>query len=116
MQTKWAKRIKDWVNFYKTSFSFPSPCKILLDGNFIHSCLKNNIDALEKVTKIFPDKIIGFVTKCIIQELEHIGSPVEEALQKANNFDCLECKHEGIFSSDDCILNFVGCLKRKSEF
>lgn len=53
MQATWSKKIRDWMNLYKTTFQFKPPYRVIIDGNFLYSCVKHSLELLSKLKNIF---------------------------------------------------------------
>ena len=81
------KNHRKHLEFYRMQFQFKRPYKILLDGNFIHHCVKNNINVRDRLETAFSDKSIQpYVPDEVIEELTEIGAPCAEALAIASTF------------------------------
>lgn len=68
-------------------FHFQRPFKVLLDGNFLHACIKNKINVRDRMSNTLSDPQVELlVPEEVIDELTSIGAPCAEALSLATTF------------------------------
>ena len=81
------KQTRKILDFYRMQFQIQRPFKVLLDGNFIHHCVKNNINIRDRLSTLLSDpKVEPLVPNQVIDELTSIGAPCAEALAMASTF------------------------------
>ena len=65
-------------------FHIHRPFKVLLDGNFLHACIKNNINIHDRLSTTLSDPQVQLlVPDEVIAELTAIGAPCADALALA---------------------------------
>ena len=68
-------------------FHIHRPFKVLLDGNFLHACIKNNINIHDRLSTTLSDPQVQLlVPDEVIAELTAIGAPCADALALASTF------------------------------
>ena len=83
------------------------PFHVLCDTNFINFSIKNKIDIEKGLMDCLLAKCIPYVTDCVVQELEKLGSKYRVALRIVKtSFQRLTCLHKGTYA-DDCIVSRV---------
>ena len=55
MRIKRGKKYHKYVNFYRTVYKFVPPFKVLLDGNFFHHTVKEQINIRLQLHRILQD-------------------------------------------------------------
>ena len=120
MRIRRGKRYHKYVNFYRVVYKFVPPFKVLLDGNFIFSCVRNQFDIKHNLQKILQDQPFMVMTKCIMREVENLDRSkpfVRECLEQCKKIVKLPCKHTGgILSPDQCIKEFIGTKNESKVF
>ena len=67
------KHIKKVMRFFNVAFGVRPPYKIVLDGTFIHSMVKNKLPLAETLAKLLAAEVQVFTTRFVIAELTAIG-------------------------------------------
>ena len=120
MRIRRGKRYHKYVNHYRVVYKFVPPFKVLCDGNFIFSCVKNSIDLRPQLQKILQDQPFLVMTKCIMREVEKLDRTkpwVKECLDMCKNIVKVPCKHPGgILPPAECIKDFVGSRNEAKVF
>lgn len=119
MRIKRGKKYHKYVNFYRTVYKFVPPFKVLLDGNFFHHTVKEQINIRLQLHRILQDQPFIFLTKCVMRELENAGEDVlgPETLAMAKKTVKLPCTHGGgVISPDECILDYIGKRNENKVF
>jgi U3 small nucleolar RNA-associated protein 23 len=111
MKVKRAKHSKRVMSFYKFKYGFESPFNVLLDGTFCQAALKNQINIQEQVSKYLIEPSILLTTKCVVKELEKIGSEVYGAFLINKQFKLAKCPHTPLRSAAECLSH----LARRSK-
>ncbi len=111
-----------------TVFTFTSSCLFpnAVDGTFCQAALKGKIQIKEQLPKylggpimlgvlltLFTHYIITLIiflvtTKCILQELQSLGSELKGAYYIANRFQQRSCGHRTKLPAAQCIDGFIG--------
>ncbi|KAJ9530030.1 hypothetical protein QJQ45_023316 [Haematococcus lacustris] len=124
MRRKKHKHTRRAVQFYKLSFGFHEPYKVLVDGNFIHATQSSNLtDLYDHIARLLGGRVKLYVTRCMTRELEDLGVEVKEAshyalpgvsgtmqaLAAARGFNLHKCEHgRGECSAAACIQEQIG--------
>ncbi|GFH30694.1 uncharacterized protein HaLaN_29590, partial [Haematococcus lacustris] len=124
MRRKKHKHTRRAVQFYKLSFGFHEPYKVLVDGNFIHATQSSNLtDLHDHIARLLGGRVKLYVTRCMTRELEDLGVEVKEAshyalpgvpgtmqaLAAARGFNLHKCEHgRGECSAAACIQEQIG--------
>jgi U3 small nucleolar RNA-associated protein 23 len=81
------KQHRKTLDFYRMQFHIHRPFKVLLDGNFLHACIKNNINIHDRLSTTLSDPQVQLlVPDEVIAELTGIGAPCADALALASTF------------------------------
>mmetsp|Transcript_1414 Transcript_1414/g.1924 ORF Transcript_1414/g.1924 Transcript_1414/m.1924 type:complete len:250 (-) Transcript_1414:232-981(-) len=79
-----AKNIRKQLRFYRINYGIHPPFKVLLDGNFIFSCLKVKMDILDRLIKLLQESRCQlFVPKAVIDELKSLGPKFDASYEFA---------------------------------
>ena len=118
MRIKRGKKYHKYVNFFRVVYKFVPPFKVLLDGNFFHHTVKENMDIKLLLHRILEDQPFIFLTKCIMRELEDAEDILgPKTLAVARKTVKLPCNHPGgIIPPDECILNYIGKRNESKVF
>jgi len=94
--------------FFQYNTQLGPPYHILLDTNFINFSIKNKLDIVQNMMECLYAKCTGYITDCVLGELEKLGQKYKLALRiiKDPRFERLKCTHKGIYA-DDCLINRV---------
>jgi len=117
MKVKRLKKAGRILNHYHHDFGFSPPYSILADGTFCQAALKNKINLREQLPK-YLDGIVELVTtRCILEELEKLGSQLYGALVICRQFHLVQCPHTQARSAAECILRLArkGQSKERGE-
>jgi U3 small nucleolar RNA-associated protein 23 len=114
MKVKRAKHSRRVMSFYKFKYGFESPFNALLDGTFCQAALKNQINIQEQVSKYLIEPSVLLTTKCVLKELEKIGSEVYGAFLINKQFKLAKCPHTPVRSAAECI-SHLARRSKKSE-
>jgi hypothetical protein len=82
----------------------------LLDGNFIFSALKNNINIADRLKSLLQGEVVRFwILKSSMDELKSVGAKGEKSLQFCNEF-CTLINDDKINGSTafDKLIGFIG--------
>lgn len=63
---------------YKINLGLFQPYNIIIDGNFIKVALSKGMNIYKYLSKLLVGKIKLYTTKCIINELEKLGTDFED--------------------------------------
>ncbi|KAF5826665.1 Fcf1-domain-containing protein [Dunaliella salina] len=110
MRRKKHKHTRRAVGFYKLSYGFYEPFKILLDGNFIHATMSASmLDLPDLIHKLLGAQCKLYVTRCAMRELEELGEGFEKSLEAAHKYELHKCGHApGQCSAAKCIKDQIG--------
>jgi len=111
MKIKRVKRASKILTFYRFSYGFVPPYSILTDGTFTQAALQNKLNLREQLPKYLGEEVELAVTKCILNELEQLGTQVYGALAICRNFITVKCPHKPMRTAAECI----GHLARRSK-
>lgn len=109
MRRKKHKHTRRALRFYRISFGFRPPYKVLLDGNFVHA-----LDQMKKgeskdlVARLLGDQVKCYTTSCVQHELKKLGKEVAGARQLLKRYPLHKCGHEERCSAADCLLAQLG--------
>jgi len=117
MKIKRYKRVRRLLNFYKHTFQFSPPFKILVDGTFCQAALENKLNLREQI----PIYLNGcechfFTTICVRKELQALGGQFKGALSIANDYNLIKCKHPRPLSASQCLFKMAGENNGKKYF
>uniref|UniRef100_A0AAF5CVV5 PIN domain-containing protein n=2 Tax=Strongyloides stercoralis TaxID=6248 RepID=A0AAF5CVV5_STRER len=110
MKTKRLKRANKILTHFRYNFNLIPPYKILVDGTFALNALKDKINIMEQMPKYLGNSCELLTTKCVIKELEKLGSPVFGALHILKNYEIFHCPH----TPEKCVESCFLYLARKS--
>jgi len=111
MRTKRVKKANKTLNFFHFNYKYEPPYLILLDGTFCQAALENKINLREQMPKYLSAEIEMLVTKCVLNELEQLGTEVYGAFSIARQFSIAKCPHKPLRPACECILH----LARRSK-
>lgn len=108
------KAYRKTLDFYRMHFGIKRPYRVLLDGNFVHACVKNNINVRDRLATVLSDPDVDCqVPEAVIQELTAIGEPCTDALQLASTFKLARNRSSAApKSAAEGILKLVGASNR----
>ncbi|CAK5020744.1 unnamed protein product [Meloidogyne enterolobii] len=88
---------------------FGPPFHIMVDATFISYCVKNRLDIMEGFEDCLFDKVIPYIPKCVIVELERKERRFKSVLKIINDYrwQRLHCSHKKSINSDECIIRRV---------
>ena len=94
--------------FFQFNEALGPPYHVLLDTNFINFSVRNKLDIHEKMMDCLFAKCTGYITDCVMGELEKLGNKFKVALRVAKDprFQRLTCTHKGTYA-DDCLVERV---------
>ncbi|XP_010524485.1 PREDICTED: rRNA-processing protein UTP23 homolog isoform X2 [Tarenaya hassleriana] len=103
------KRNRRTVRFYKVSFGFRHPYKVLCDGTFVHHLVVNQITPADTaLSSLLGDPVKLFTTRCQLAELKRMGKVYAESLEAAQMLTTATCNHDKPKAADACILEVIG--------
>ncbi|CAB3402654.1 unnamed protein product [Caenorhabditis bovis] len=103
MKVKRLKRAHRLLTFYKYSYKFLPPYKVLVDGTFCSAALQEKINLAEQIPKYLGEETHLMTTKCVLSELEKFGPLLYGALVIAKQFEIVCCNHQKPKSASDCL-------------
>ena len=116
MKYKRQKKLKSILKNFKL-IGFEPPYKVILDGTLTMAALTHKVNLAEQIPSYFglgdsasADQIELCTTKCVIKELEKLGSYFFGALHILKQFKVVKCAH-----SRKKIKLPVNCLKSLAE-
>ena len=109
MRIKRAKKYKKYINYFKVAYKFKPPFKVLVDGNFFHTAVRNGFNLQEQLKGLFGDTVLPVMTGCIMSELEHLPREVVgETVKQAKGLVKEKCKHaKGFIDPGECIEHYI---------
>ena len=110
MQGKKNKKFRSIIHQYELNFGFRQPFNVLIDGNFLNSAKKIDLDLDKKIHKIYKAKTILCTTRCVKEELRKLGMTCSAAFNHACSMKTLRCSHATIVEPSMCISSHVGKL------
>ena len=109
MKAKRQKKIRQTFETYVKHFNFEKPYKLLVDGNFIKTCLDLNYDYQQKLQSLFGKRAEFVTTKCVVNELKTLGPMLANTLLSAQKLKQVNCTHvEEYLPANFCLKAFVG--------
>merc|ERR550534_2878706 len=98
--------------WYSHNTSLGPPFHVLLDTNFINFSLQNKLEIRLEMLKCLNAKGTGYVTDCVMAEIEKLGPKFNTCLRIAKDpgFKRLKCMHKGTYA-DDCLTSRVTTQK-----
>ena len=73
MKIKRQKTVRKFVLFYKSSFGYRAPFRILIDGTFCKAALNFQINISEQLSKYLDAEVRMFTTSCALAECQALG-------------------------------------------
>uniref|UniRef100_A0A0M3IP47 rRNA-processing protein UTP23 homolog n=1 Tax=Ascaris lumbricoides TaxID=6252 RepID=A0A0M3IP47_ASCLU len=116
MKVKRYKRAQRVLTVYRYNFGFEAPFRVLLDGTFAMAALKNKINLREQMPKYLNEEVEMCVTKCVLHELEQLGSALYGALHICKQFTVVQCPHEPMRSASDCLRHMARRMKNRTKY
>mmetsp|Transcript_8342 Transcript_8342/g.23913 ORF Transcript_8342/g.23913 Transcript_8342/m.23913 type:complete len:246 (+) Transcript_8342:87-824(+) len=113
MRRKKHKSTRRTVRFFKISFGFKEPFKVLADGNFLHTyrlACHGQAPLQEALSKLLGGSVKVFTSRCITAELRKMGEETADTVRLARK-TCkgAECPHEGKDCGPaECIMDLIG--------
>eukprot|EP00742_Colponemidia_sp_Colp-10_P006731 GILJ01007216.1.p1 GENE.GILJ01007216.1~~GILJ01007216.1.p1 ORF type:complete len:294 (-),score=50.98 GILJ01007216.1:277-1158(-) len=108
MKVRRYKLFRRYMRFYKMSFHFQEPFRVLVDGTFVQAALENKIHIKEQLVKMIQAKARPVITKCITDELRSLGDAFTGAAIICKGFNREKCGHANSVGAADCILSMIG--------
>ncbi|CAJ0603549.1 unnamed protein product [Cylicocyclus nassatus] len=107
MKVKRVKRANRILTFFKYSYKIVPPFRVLVDGTFCNAALANKINLREQLPKYLNGDVEVVTTKCVLAELENLGSPVYGALLICRQFTVDMCPHTPHRSPTECLAHLA---------
>ncbi|KAK6022369.1 hypothetical protein OSTOST_11940 [Ostertagia ostertagi] len=107
MKVKRLKRAHRILTFFKYNYKISPPFRVLVDGTFTNAALANKINLREQLPKYLGGDVEIVTTKCVLAELESLGSPVYGALVIARQFEVDVCPHTPSRPAADCLAHLA---------
>lgn len=114
MKVKRYKRAQRLISIYRYNFGLEPPYKVLLDGTFAMAALQNKINLREQIPKYLDAEVEICVTRCVLEELEMLGSVLYGALHICKQFDVEPCPHQPVRKAADCLRHMARRMKKKT--
>ncbi|WKY07748.1 hypothetical protein Q1695_007316 [Nippostrongylus brasiliensis] len=95
------------LTFFKYNYKIVPPFRVLVDGTFCNAALANKINLREQLPKYLGGVVEIATTKCVLSELESIGSPVYGALVIARQFELDVCPHTPHRPAAECLAHLA---------
>ncbi|KAK2196064.1 bifunctional rRNA-processing protein Fcf1-Utp23/PIN-like domain superfamily [Babesia duncani] len=95
MKVSKLKRVKRTLDFYRHLYDLTEPYKVLIDGSFAFSAVKQKIKLKEQLVKLLNGKVHAYVTQCILEELREMGNEFAEAVGVIEQYQRIKCCHGG---------------------
>jgi U3 small nucleolar RNA-associated protein 23 len=108
MQGKKNKKFRSVAKQYELHFDFRAPYNVIVDGNFLNTAKKIDIELQKKLFKIFKGRVFLCTTKCIREELKKLGMATSAAFNASLDMRTLKCAHEFAVEPSMCILSHIG--------
>ena len=108
MQGKKNRKFRSILKQFELHLDFRAPYNVIVDGNFLNTAKKIDLDLEKKVYKIFKSKTTLCTTKCIKEELKKLGVVTSAAFNHAIKMKTLKCAHEFCVEPSLCILSHIG--------
>lgn len=105
------KRAQRILTFFRYSFGYEPPHTVLVDGTFSQAALQNKINLREQMPKYLGEGVEMVTTKCVLEELEQLGSAVYGALVICKQFTVACCPHTPARTAAECLAH----LARRSK-
>ncbi|KHJ75424.1 hypothetical protein OESDEN_24960 [Oesophagostomum dentatum] len=107
MKVKRIKRANRILRFFKYNYKIAPPFRILVDGTFCNAALANKINLREQLPKYLGGDVEIVTTKCVLAELEGLGSAVYGALVICRQFTVDMCPHMPHRSPTECLAHLA---------
>ncbi|VDO65196.1 unnamed protein product [Heligmosomoides polygyrus] len=107
MKVKRIKRANRILTFFKYNYKIVPPFRVLVDGTFCNAALANKINLREQLPKYLGGVVEIATTKCVLAELESLGSPVYGALLIAKQFTVDVCPHTPHRPAAECLAHLA---------
>lgn len=107
MKVKRLKRANRILTFFKYNYKIVPPFRILVDGTFCNAALANKINLREQLPKYLDGDVEIVSTKCVLAELERLGSPVYGALVICRQFAVDVCPHMPHRTPTECLAHLA---------
>ncbi|KAK5973825.1 hypothetical protein GCK32_004719 [Trichostrongylus colubriformis] len=101
------KRANRILTFFKYNYKISAPFRVLVDGTFSNAALANKINLREQLPKYLGGDVEIATTKCVLAELESLGSPVYGALVIARQFEVDVCPHTPTRPAAECLAHLA---------
>ncbi len=90
MRVSRAKLYRKYLRFYRICYNVHQPYKVLVDGPFLHACLRMGISAIsERVSSVLQGgRVQMLVPPGVVEELEVLGEGFVGALRYARSDKC----------------------------
>lgn len=76
-----AKQVRKHLRFYRLTFGIAPAYRCLLDGSFIHQCLKVKLPIADRLEKLLQEREVRLlVPRAALEELEAFGEPCRAAV------------------------------------
>uniref|UniRef100_A0A158P924 rRNA-processing protein UTP23 homolog n=1 Tax=Angiostrongylus cantonensis TaxID=6313 RepID=A0A158P924_ANGCA len=113
MKVKRIKRANRILTFFKYNYNFVPPFRVLVDGTFCKAALANKINLREQMPKYLGGDVEIVTTKCVLAELEILGSPVYGALVICRQFVVDICPHTPCRTPAECLAHLARRAAKK---
>uniref|UniRef100_A0AC35TKJ6 rRNA-processing protein UTP23 homolog n=1 Tax=Rhabditophanes sp. KR3021 TaxID=114890 RepID=A0AC35TKJ6_9BILA len=110
MKAKRLKRAEKILNFFKFNHNLLSPYKVLVDGTFAMAALKDKVNIAEQLPKYLGGGVELVTTRCVLKELEKLGSVVFGGLHILKKMEVEYCPH----TPEKCVGDCFAYLAKKS--
>ncbi|KAG8191311.1 hypothetical protein JTE90_006063 [Oedothorax gibbosus] len=103
------RRIRKYLNFYKSNFEFKTPYKIVVDETFCFEALTCQLNFREQVPKYLENESSKiFTTICAIKAAKKLGQKGADALKLVKELEVRPCDHgEEPVTSEECLFSLV---------
>ncbi|CAK8691300.1 rRNA-processing protein UTP23 homolog [Clavelina lepadiformis] len=109
MKIKRQKQARHNLSLYRNIFKFHEPYLILIDGTFCQASLKHNIFIKEQLSKYLQCKLQCCTTRCVLAELDLLGSEMYGAKIVAQRFQLRSCAHKDKpVPASQCLQSLIG--------
>jgi len=73
MKVKRQKHVRKILTFYRSSFRYQSPFKVLVDGTFCRAALNCKVNISEQLPKYLDAEVKLCTTQCVLAECDAMG-------------------------------------------
>eukprot|EP00002_Diphylleia_rotans_P029513 TRINITY_DN6014_c0_g1_i1.p1 TRINITY_DN6014_c0_g1~~TRINITY_DN6014_c0_g1_i1.p1 ORF type:complete len:260 (+),score=71.56 TRINITY_DN6014_c0_g1_i1:70-849(+) len=101
------KHIRKYLNHFRMVFGIKEPYNVIVDGNFLHTCMACKVGFREGLASIF-ENAFPCVTSCIVNELKNMGEEFSNAALIARRLQHIPCRHDPSLTPAECILSVIG--------